>query len=202
MELSARHVITGTIRFAYALIYALFIGYGLEIGTSIYEAIDTTSSPIDFDTCTGSMPHWLYLIFYPFVAISMAMTLGATPTQWPSMICCSAVGFGTALIVGKVIADYQIIGTISAFSIGLFGNLYLKVTGELALVPLSCAIVLLVPGSVGVQGAYYLIKQDEQGTSFAVQMVVASLGIAVGLFAATLVVYPKGPKQRRVYLSY
>lgn len=131
----------------------------------------------------------------------MAMTLGATMHQWPSMVCCSAVGFGMTLITSKVISDYQIVGTISAFSVGLFGNLYLKVTGDLALVPLSCGIVSLVPGSVGIQGAYYLIRQDDQGTSFAIQMVVASLGIAVGLFAATLIVYPRG-RRPWVYLSY
>ncbi|KAI8137426.1 hypothetical protein BJV82DRAFT_525347 [Fennellomyces sp. T-0311] len=201
MELSAKHVITGTIRFVYALIYALFIGYGLEIGTSIYDAVDPSSSPTDFDTCISTMPHWLYIVMFPFVAISMATTLGATMDQWPSMICCSAIGFGTTMITSKVITNYQIVGTISAFSVGLFGNLYLKVTGDLALVPLSCGIVLLVPGSVGIQGAYYLIRQDDQGTSFAIQMVVASLGIAVGLFTATLLVYPKG-KRQRVYLSY
>ncbi|KAI7886081.1 DUF1212-domain-containing protein [Lichtheimia hyalospora FSU 10163] len=201
MELSAKHVITGTIRFIYALIYALFIGYGLEIGTSIYDALDPSSSPTNFDTCAGSMPPWIYVGMFPFVAISMATTLGATLQQWPSMVFCSAVGFGTTLIASRVITNYQIVGTISAFSVGLFGNLYLKVTGDLALVPLSCGIVLLVPGSVGIQGAYFLIRQDDQGTSFAIQMVVASLGIAVGLFTATLLVYPKG-KRRYLYLSY
>lgn len=201
MELSAKHVITGTIRFVYALIYALFIGYGLEIGTSIYDAVDPSSSPTDFDTCAGSVPHYLYFILFPFVAITMAMTLGATTQQWPSMVCCSSIGFFVTMIASKVITNYQIVGTVSAFSVGLFGNLYLKVTGDLALVPLSCGIVLLVPGSVGIQGAYFLIRQDDQGTSFAIQMVVASLGIAVGLFTATLMVYPKG-RRRWVYLSY
>ncbi|OAD80105.1 hypothetical protein PHYBLDRAFT_15228, partial [Phycomyces blakesleeanus NRRL 1555(-)] len=201
MELSAKHIITGTVRFVYSLIYALFIGYGLEIGTSLYDALDLSAPPATFDTCTGCVPHWLNLALFPLVAICMATTLGATFRQWPCMVFSAAVGFGVSLMTSKVISNYQVVGTISAFSVGIFGNLYLKVTGDLALVPLSCGIISLVPGSVGIQGAYFLIRQDDQGTSFAIQMVVASLGIAVGLFAATLVVYPKGPK-RSVYATY
>lgn len=202
MELSARHVITGTVRFVYAMIYALFIGYGLEVGTSIYEAVDARSSPAQFDACTGNVPPWLYTVLFPVMAISMSINLGASVRQWPSMVCCSAVGFGVSVITSKVISNFQIVGTISAFSVGLFGNLYFKITGELALVPLSCGIVSLVPGSVGIQGAYFLIRQDDQGVSFATQMVVASLGISVGLFAATLAVSPNEHSKKSAYLSY
>lgn len=203
MELSARHVITGTIRFVYSMIYALFIGYGLEIGTSLYEAVDSRSSPSDFDVCTGSVPPWVYSALFPFLAISMSINLGATVGQWPSMVCCSAIGFGVSVIMSKLVSNSQIVGTISAFSVGLFGNLYYKVTGELAVVPLSCGIASLVPGSIGIQGAYFLIHQDDQGISFATQMVVASLGISVGLFAATLAVSNGSTKKlTTAFLSY
>ncbi|KAI9274902.1 hypothetical protein EDC94DRAFT_531695, partial [Helicostylum pulchrum] len=201
MELSARHVITGTIRFVYSMIYALFIGYGLEIGTSLYEAVDPKSTTSDFGVCSGSVPAWLYTALFPFMAVSIAINLGAPVRQWPSMVCCSAIGFGVSVITSKVISSYQIVGTISAFAVGIFGNLYFKVTGDLALIPLSCGIVSLVPGSVGIQGAYFMIRQDDQGSSFATQMVIASLGISVGLFAATLAVTSK-ERKKCSYLSY
>ena len=203
MELSARHVITGTVRFVYSMIYALFIGYGLEIGTSLYEAVDPRSSPAEFNSCNGSVPPWLYTVLFPFMAISMAINLNATVRQWPSMVCCSAVGFGVSVIASKLISNTQIVGSVSAFAVGIFGNVYYKITGDLALVPLSCGIVSLVPGSIGIQGAYFLIRQDDQGVSFATQMVVASLGISVGLFAATLAVSPNNEKMKKcAYLSY
>ncbi|KAI8644745.1 hypothetical protein BD408DRAFT_441516 [Parasitella parasitica] len=201
MELSARHVITGTVRFVYAMIYALFIGYGLEIGTSLYEAVDAQSSPSVFDVCKGQTPSWLYICLFPLMAISMSINLGATIRQWPSMVCSSAIGFGVSVLSSKFITNLQIVGTISAFSVGLFGNFYFKLTGDLALVPLSCGIASLVPGSIGIQGAYFLIRQDDKGISFATQMVVASLGIAVGLFAATLAVSAR-ERKRAAYLSY
>ncbi|KAI8086834.1 cyclin-domain-containing protein [Gilbertella persicaria] len=201
MELSARHVITGTIRFVYAMVYSLFIGYGLEIGTSLYDAMDKRSVPTEFGVCSGSVPSWLYTLLFPFMAISLSIHLGANIDQWPSMICCSAIGFGVSVITSKVIPNFQIVGTISAFSVGLFGNLYFKVTGDLALIPLSCGITSLVPGSIGVRSAYLLIRQDDQGISFATQMVVSSLGISVGLFAATLAISPN-EKKRVAYLSY
>lgn len=47
---------------------------------------------------------------------------------------------------------------------------------------------------MGVRSSLLLLDQSghaSQGTAFALQMIVVALGIAVGLFASTLVVYPR-----------
>lgn len=133
------------------------------------DAAKSSLSSFEFEVCSGSTPTWLYAALFPFMAISMSINLGAIMRQWPSMVCCSAIGFGISVIASEVISNFQIVGTLSGFAVGIFGNLYFKVTGHLALVPLSCGIVSLVPGSVRIQGAYFLIQQDDQGTSFATQ---------------------------------
>lgn len=54
--------------------------------------------------------------------------------------------------------------------------------------------MLIVPGGMGVRSSLLLLDQSghaSQGTAFALQMIVVALGIAVGLFASTLVVYPR-----------
>ena len=95
--------------------------HGLEIGTSLYDAMDPASASSDVDTCRGTMPHWLKVALFPLVGISLAMALGATVCKWPSMFCPSAIRFGISTIVSKVIANRQMIGAVSAFSVGLFG---------------------------------------------------------------------------------
>ena len=63
-----------------------------------------------------------------------------------------------------------------------------------AFVPILGAILLIVPGGMGVRSSLLLLDQSgnaSQGTAFALQMIVVALGIAVGLFASTLVVYPR-----------
>jgi uncharacterized membrane protein YjjB (DUF3815 family) len=201
MELSAQHMITGTIRFGYSLLYALFIGYGLEIGSSLYTGLDP-GIPSDFGSCSNPVSQWFFVPLYPIVAITTGMTFGASVRQWPSIVLCACLGMTVTYFVGKVISDTQIVATIGAFSIGLFGNLYYRITSDLALVPLCSAMALLTSGNIGVKGAYLLIQEENDGGSFAMQMVICSLGIAVGLFAAALLPVFSKHKRRNINLSY
>jgi uncharacterized membrane protein YjjB (DUF3815 family) len=201
MELSAQHMITGTIRFGYSLLYALLIGYGLEVGSTLYSSVDP-ALPTDFASCSYSVSEWSYIPLYPVVAITTAITTGATVRQWPSIIMCSCLGMAVTYFVGKVISESQIVASIAAFVIGLFGRLYYRVTGDLALVPLCSAMGLLTAGNIGVKGVYLLMQESNDGGSFALQMVMTSLAIAIGLFASALIpFYPKS-KRRIVNLSY
>ncbi|CAO3685413.1 unnamed protein product [Umbelopsis vinacea] len=199
MELSARQIAAGTIRFVYSVIYAFILGYGLQIGSSFYGTINPNSDSTGH--CLPSVSEWYYVLFLPFLAISIAMTFGASVKQWPSMICCGVIAFIIIFFLNKVISDYQIAASISAFAIGLYANLALKVTRTPPLVPLSCGITLLVPGGIGVRGAYHLLMDDDpDGSAFALHMVVVALGIAVGLFASTMIIYPRS-KRRSIYVS-
>ncbi|KAI8584123.1 hypothetical protein K450DRAFT_168768 [Umbelopsis ramanniana AG] len=196
MELSARQIAAGTIRFVYSVIYAFILGYGLQIGSSLYGTINPNSDSTGH--CMPGVSEWFYIPFLPFLAISIAMTFGASAKQWPSMICCSIIAFVIVFFLNKVISDYQIAASISAFAIGLYANLALKVTKTPPLVPLSCGITLLVPGGIG---AYHLLMDDDpDGSAFALHMVVVALGIAVGLFASTMIIYPRS-KRRSIYVS-
>lgn len=218
MELFARQIAAGTIRFVYSVIYAFILGYGLKIGSSLYGTINPNSDSTGH--CMPGISEWYYVLFMPFLAISIAMTFGASVKQWPSMICCCIIAFAIIFFLSKVISDYQIAASISAFAIGLYANLALKVTRTPPLVPLSCGITLLVPGGIGksfyrcdearshiymvvsgVRGAYHLLMDDDpDGSAFALHMVVVALGIAVGLFASTMIIYPRS-KRRSIYVS-
>lgn len=201
MELSARHMITGTIRFGYSMLYALFIGFGLEIGSSLYTALDP-GRPSDLGSCNDPVSPWFYIPLYPVVAITVGMTFGASVRQWPAIVLCSCLGMTVTYFAGTAISQSQLVATIGAFSIGMFGKLYSRITGDLALVPLCAGMALLTSGNIGVQGAFLLVQEGNDGGSFAMQMVTCSLGIAVGLFAASLIpVFPKA-KGRPVNFSY
>lgn len=44
LELQSKNVIAGSIRIFYALIYSLFLGFGVSIGTALYGAIDRNAT--------------------------------------------------------------------------------------------------------------------------------------------------------------
>lgn len=54
---------------------------------------------------------------------------------------------------------------------------------------------------VGVKGAYSLLHQESPNDSlFPIQMAIVALGLAAGMFAAAMIVYPAG-KGRKLLIS-
>ncbi|KAI7850393.1 hypothetical protein BDC45DRAFT_447055 [Circinella umbellata] len=199
MEISAHQVTTGAIRLIYAVIYAFMLAYGLQIGSSVYMAIDPDVQ--DEGTCSGPISPWFYLLLFPVMAISIGLAYGSSRHQWPSQIACAGIGFCVLYFLGKVISDAQILSTIASFAMGLYANFALKLTGDPPLAPLCVGITLLVPGSIGVRDAFSLLHQNDltQGL-YPIHMLRISLGISVGLYGSAMIVYPTG-KLRSLYIS-
>lgn len=132
----------------YAVFYAFQLAYGLQIGSSVYNAIDPNSSEEGLCGQTLVSP-WFYIPLLPILSIAIALSYGSSHKQWISQIISVAIAFGISYFLGKVIPDGQIVGSIAAFAIGLYSNFALKVTGEPPLAPLCVGVTLLVPGSIG-----------------------------------------------------
>jgi uncharacterized membrane protein YjjB (DUF3815 family) len=85
----------------------------------------------------------------------------------------------------------QITAALAAFAVGVTGQVYGRVTGQLSYVPLLSGVLLLVPGSVGVRGILAIIGSDpSQGFTFVLTMIHVSVAITLGVFLSVLVVYP------------
>ncbi|ORZ22726.1 hypothetical protein BCR41DRAFT_380408 [Lobosporangium transversale] len=208
LELSARHVISGSVRLFYAVLYSLVLGYGLSIGTSIWDLFGRLPSEEAAGKYTPQCPlepldsKWS-ILFVPMFAISINIWLKAHPRQWPLGIILSTVGF----TVGYITTTYTTVtsdvsSALAAFSIGLLGNIYQRLTRQLSFQAVCCASFFLVPGSIGLKGAMSIFTDDMAGgILFARQMVATAISISVGLFASALVVYPTG-KQRSPQMTF
>ncbi|KAF9901811.1 hypothetical protein EC991_005637 [Linnemannia zychae] len=205
MELSSRYMISGSVRMFYSLIYCLFLGFGLSIGSNLWDVFkEPPPGDLKMGYCHPATEPWRWVLF-PLLAVAFNIQLYATPKQWPVMIVCSSVGYAVSEFAGLYWPhSLHIAAAVSAFVVGLLGNIYERLTHELAFVPILGAILLIVPGGMGVRSSLLLLDQSghaAQGTAFALQMIVVALGIAVGLFASTLIVYPLG-KKRNALLTF
>lgn len=200
MELSSHNVISGAVRMFSSLVYALLLGYGLSIGASIAGAIDGTTPE---EVCSNSVPSIWFILLFPLAAIAINITFGASCRQWPAMLFLGGVGYSVSFLCGAYLPNSsQVAPAISAFAIGIVGNLYARLTKQMAFAPIMGGISILVPGSIGVRGALLLLTDPSgNGATFALNCVIIALGITVGLFAATFVVYPTG-KKRSVFLGF
>ncbi|KAI8992605.1 hypothetical protein BDB01DRAFT_716961 [Pilobolus umbonatus] len=207
MELSAKNLISGVVHLVYAIMYVLFLAFGIGYGCSIWrlthnnEAIDTTAS------CQSGMnPYWIFLIL-PLLTLGFAIVFGASIGQWIPMICASAVGYSVHYFVELYVGPGSVITpSAGALALGLFGNIYARVTKRLAFVPILGGIIILVPGSLGVKSAIHLFDGSNEsnggtGLAFVGQVIGIALSLTLGLFLANLLVYPRG-KKRSIFLGY
>ncbi|KAG0069966.1 hypothetical protein BGZ90_012814 [Linnemannia elongata] len=203
LELSSRHMISGSVRLFYAIIFSLLLGYGLTIGASLWNLFDHSSSPQVDPVCPNPLdPKW-NILFVPVFAITLNIWLKAHPRQWVLATILSILGYMVSYSSSTWgHAKTEVSSALASFAIGLCGNLYQRATHQLTFQAVVCAVFFLVPGSLGLKSALALFTDDMAGgVNFALQMVITAIAISVGLFASALVVYPMG-KARSAQMTF
>ena len=123
LELQSKSIIAGSARLVAAIIYSLFLGYGITIGTVMYGAIqkDATSET----TCRSPMPEYSNFICVPIFTACLVFIHEGKLKQVPVMMIISCAGYSvnyfTHLSINK---DIQLHSTLGAFTVGLLANLY------------------------------------------------------------------------------
>ncbi|KAF1989934.1 pheromone-regulated membrane protein, partial [Aulographum hederae CBS 113979] len=123
LELQSRSIVAGSVRMVYAIIYSLFLGFGITIGTAIYGAIDNNATSAT--QCTNPMPKYWFFFFVPLFTLCLIVINQAKFRQWPVMMIISFAGY----LVNYFSSTYfngntQISNTLGAFTIGVMANLY------------------------------------------------------------------------------
>ncbi|KAI8090079.1 uncharacterized protein B0P05DRAFT_577640 [Gilbertella persicaria] len=210
IELVSRQPVSGVVRMVYAIMYSFLLGYGIEMGSEIFGKIDAESvssqgqaqackAASSSSTCVTIIPQAYYFLTVPLFALAYCIYLRARVPRWLPMIFVAVSGF----VVNYALSCYaqapsQVLQVVPAFTVGLLGNLLTKLTGKMSLDAVILGIFYMVPGSLGLKSALGFFGSSDnsefanQGAGFALSMIETSIGITVGLFIATLVVYPKG----------
>ncbi|KAF9084649.1 hypothetical protein BGX23_010342 [Mortierella sp. AD031] len=192
MELASRNIVSGSVRMFYALMYAFFLGFGLTLGAELWTFVSGDDAKPAPDVCKHGVDHWWFFLVFLAVSTSINIVFNAHPRQWPGMTIVTAVGFTVSYFMT---AGPQVTPAVSAFAVGIAGQAYGRITGNLSYVPLLSGVLLLVPGSVGVRGVLAIIgtsggSDPTEGFQFALSMVNISVSITLGVFCSALVWYP------------
>ncbi|KAK8189240.1 uncharacterized protein BKA78DRAFT_253680 [Phyllosticta capitalensis] len=122
-ELQSKHLVAGSVRMVYAIIYSLFLGFGMTIGIVLYGVMDhnATSST----ECSNQMPMGYTFFFVPAFTICLCIINQAKWKQMPIMVTISFLGY----LVNKFSSqrfenNTQISSTLGALAIGAMANLY------------------------------------------------------------------------------
>ncbi|KAL8726381.1 MAG: hypothetical protein Q9181_006066 [Wetmoreana brouardii] len=227
LELQSRNILAGSVRMVYAIIYSLFLGYGITIGTSFYGGIDRhATSKVSCDTTT---PYWLPFVFVPPFTLCLIIINQGKWKQMPAMLIIAFTGYIVNYFSAKRFAsNAQIANTLGALAVGVMGNLYSRVQHGVAAAALLPAIFVQVPSGLAASGSLVSgvtsadqitnpanggngITTVSNGTQAAdatinnsvlnvgYSMIQVAIGITVGLFLSALVVYPLGKRRSGLF---
>ncbi|CAO3623061.1 unnamed protein product [Cunninghamella echinulata] len=205
MELAAKNLCSGAIHLIHAIMYVLFLGFGMSYGNTVWGLTHPGNSDDFKDTmqaCANPVDPLWYILMLPVACFGISICFGASLKQYPAFTLNAAVGFTVYFFMSKVVGPTSIITpSVGAFALGLTGNIYGRITKRLSFVMLMGGIIILVPGSIGVRGAVSLFDgSNNAGGEFAFQIIGIALSITLGLFLSNLCVYPAGRK-RSVFLG-
>ena len=227
LELQSRNVIAGSVRMVWAIIYSLFLGFGITIGTSIYGGM---SKYANSDTsCRNAMPLWFSFIFVPPFTLCVIIINQAKWRQVPVMISIAFVGYVVNYYSSiRFASNVQIANALGAFVVGVLGNCYSRWRHGLAVTALLPAIYVQVPsglaasgslvsgiatadmitnhGNTSTSGRTTISSATDAGASInpmmfnvGYSMIQVAIGITVGLFMSAVVVYPFGKRRSGLF---
>lgn len=244
LELQSKNIVAGSIRMVYAIIYTLFLGFGILIGTTIMGLIypnatnDITCHTPEYWDASNNKWKLLYtkFIWVPVFTICLAIINQAKPKQWIAMLFISFAGyqvnFWSAMRFSQ---NIQVANALGALAIGVLANGYSRFRHGVAAAAMLPAIFVMVPSGLaasgslvqgltsanqithnvtgisiinnGTQGFYDAQNatasggQVYSGTIFNVGygMVQVAIGISVGLFLSSLIIYPFGKKRSGIF---
>lgn len=152
LELQSRAIVPGSIRLVFAIIYSLFLGYGITVGTAIYGAIDSNAT--NAETCTAPLNKYWNFLFVPLYVFFVTFTVQAKFKQMPAMILIATAGYAVNFFANmKFSSSAPIAYTFGAFAVGVLANLYSRLQHGVAAAVLLPAVYVQVPGSLASSGS-------------------------------------------------
>ena len=186
-ELATGHLVSGSSRLASAVLTFVLLAFGLSIGGYLGMMV------------VDEMPQW-YRDERPWAVIALAVPVAACgftllyrahwrDTVWILLACILAYSGAT---LGNWIQGAYLAPFTGGLAVGIAGNLYARLTFRPASTINLPALVLLVPGSIGLTAMAVLLGADiVAGVETAFRAIMTAVALTTGMILAGVVVQPR-----------
>ncbi|KAH9971269.1 hypothetical protein BJV74DRAFT_889383 [Russula compacta] len=219
LELSSRNIVAGAVRLCYALVYSLFLGFGLAIGAEVYEKMTglPVFGPEDY-LCAkshGDAP-WFRKTpshFWAFLTVPIFSLFLSLRNQAPwyrkelaILVAISCIGWVTNHFVSTRFPNQSdISAAVGAFAVGVIANIYGRLFRGNAFAVMITGILFQLPSGLGNGGLLHFASQQASGSStsyltgfqVALQLISVSIGLTVGLGISLVLVFPIQSRKRK-----
>jgi len=186
-ELAAGNPVSGVVRLFSALFTSIKLAFGIAIGTKLAFWL----SPPSQLNCNRELSRYLDFIWVPLVTIGFIILLGSHIRQWPGMFLTSIVSYLASLVVQQLgPSANELVPIVASFFTVLVANLIGRFTHTPSFPYVIGGIMPLLPGSLSLKAALIAESDVSIGLGFSIEMIVTALQLTIGIFVATLVVFP------------
>ncbi|KAH7910076.1 DUF1212-domain-containing protein [Hygrophoropsis aurantiaca] len=219
LELSSRSLVAGAVRLCFALMYSLFLGFGLAIGAELYQTMlgEGVVGATDY-TCRDSHdpegPWWQQTpsLYWAFLTVPMYSFFLSLRNQAPVvrkemflLVVISCIGWVTNHFTSiKFPNQSDISAAVGAFAVGFVSNMYGRFFNGNAFVVMITGILFQLPSGLGNGGLLNFVSDQTSGSASsyssgfqtALQLISVSIGLTVGLGISLVVVHPVQSRRR------
>lgn len=187
VELTTRHLMSGVARLAGAATVFLTLGFGVAIGRGL---VDLAFPPVPTVETLALHP-WVTFAALPLSAWALSVLLKARRRELGWILVTTVLGFSSSQL-GQLGLGPTMGSFCGAFVIGSISNVFARLRDRPASVPLTPALLVLVPGSVGYRALDLFLARDPiAGMQTGFEMVIAATSLVAGLLCANVVVPPR-----------
>jgi uncharacterized membrane protein YjjP (DUF1212 family) len=194
-ELASRQLVTGTARFAGAMVVLLKLVFGSLAGAQIVNTLGWSprvASPME-------LPPAVEIVAALAAAFSFAILFRARRRDIPMVMGSAVMGYVLTRVASDWFAPSEIAGVtfagavfFSSLVMAALANLYGRVAGRAATLIRLPSIMLLVPGSVGFRGLTSFMDRDYTlGLETGVAVLSALVALMAGLLFGSVLVAPR-----------
>ncbi len=186
-ELATGHWVSGTARLTGAATVFLQIGLGVVLGGHARALLPVSASA----PASAPLPDGAVWVAAVVAALCLLVLFRARWRDAPWILASALLALACARL-GAGVMEPPAPAFLGGLGVGLFGNLYARLSRRPSLVPVVPGIMLLVPGSVGFVALQAMLQQDVvAGLETAFAAVLSAVALAAGLLVASAALPPR-----------
>jgi uncharacterized membrane protein YjjB (DUF3815 family) len=189
IELSTRHLSSGTARLAGALVTFLGLGFGVALGVQLGAGIGAVAVTMGWQwrPSNPALPAWSEWVGLLIAPLCFTVLLRARRQDAPWIVAASVLAYATTRLTGRVV-DESLAAFLGAFVVSAAATVVARLRATSSQVMTVPGLLILVPGSIGLRSmTSFSANQVVTGVETAFQVSVIAISLAAGLLAGRAV---------------
>jgi uncharacterized membrane protein YjjB (DUF3815 family) len=201
IELSTRHLASGTARLSGALVTFLGLGFGVALGTKLGEALGgwLVSHDVIVHVTNAALPWWVEGMGMIVAPLCFTVLLQANAREAPWIVLAGTSAYLTSRFAGQALGE-ELGAFLGALVVSAGSTFIARRRDTTPIVTIVPGLLILVPGSIGLRSVTSFSQQKVvTGVETAFMVALIGVSLAAGILAGRAVAGAVGRKKRDVH---